>query len=76
MIKKVNKVEFYNLVATIQETYDIDTRIEECHGQHVFEDTELIKKRIVELKIVVGNKEVDILFKLSQDELNTLLSEV
>ena len=72
---KLQKLEFYQLVGIVEETYEVDTRVEECHGNHTFEDTTLTNKRLIDLKIVVGNKEIDILFKLSQDEINMLLED-
>lgn len=75
MKNKVNKLEFYTLVGTIEETLEVDTRVEECHGQHTFEDVTLTKRKLVDLKIVVGDKEIDILFKLSQEEIDLLLED-
>lgn len=75
MKNKVNKLEFYTLVGTIEETFEVDTRVEECHGRHTFEDIILTKRKLVDLKIVVGDKEIDILFKLSQQEIDLLLED-
>lgn len=72
---KTTKLAFYELVGSIEENFEVDTRVEECHGQHIFEDVTLIKRKLVDLKIVVGNKEIDILFKLSQEEIDLLLQD-
>ena len=68
-------LDFYQVVADIEETYSIDTRVEECHGEHTFEDTTILSRKILELKIVVGDSEIDILDRLTQDELQLLLDK-
>lgn len=74
-IKSLLHLDFYQLVADIEETYTSETRVEECHGEHIIEDATLLSKKIVELKIVVGNEEIDILDRLTQNELQLLLNK-
>jgi len=74
-ITKVPYLEFYELVADIEDTFTINERIEECHGEHIFEDTTLISQKMLTLKIVIGNEEINILNRLTQKEINLLLSK-
>jgi len=74
-IKKKVFLDFYQLVASVEDTFTSETRVEECHGEHTFEDTTLLSQNIVELKIVVGDCEIDILDRLTKDEINILLNK-
>ena len=74
-IKNYLHLDFYQVVADIEETYNHETRVEECHGEHTFDDSTLISQKIVELKIVVGDEEIHILDRLTPSELQLLLNK-
>ena len=68
-------LDFYQLVADVEQTYTSENRVEECHGEHHFKDVTIINQKIIELKIVVGNEEIDILDRLTPQELKLLLEK-
>jgi hypothetical protein len=74
-IKKQVFLDFYQVVASVEDTFTSETRVEECHGEHTFEDTNIISQKILELKIIVGDCEIDILDRMTQDEINLLLKK-
>lgn len=74
-IKKKVFLDFYQLVADIEEKFITDIRVEECHGQHTFEENTTISQKIVGLKIVVGDEEIDIYDRLTPCELQLLLDK-
>lgn len=74
-IKKEVFLDFYQLVADIEEKFITDIRVEECHGEHTFEENTTISQKIVGLKIVAGDAEIDIFDRLTQEELQILLDK-
>lgn len=72
-IEKQVHLEFYTLVADIEETFTSEVRVEECHGEHMFLDTEILSQEIVNLKIVIGHEEIDITNRMTKEELQLML---
>ena len=72
-IKKEVFLDFYQLVASVEDTFTSETRVEECHGEHTFEDTTLLSQKILELKIIIGDCEIDILDRMTPKEIELLL---
>jgi hypothetical protein len=72
-IKKEVFLDFYQLVASVEDTFTSETRVEECHGEHTFEDTTLLSQKILELKIIIGDYEIDILDRMTPKEIELLL---
>ena len=74
-LKKKIFLDFYQLVADVEEKFITDIRVEECHGQHTFEENTTVSQKVVGLKIVVGDEEIDIYDRLTQEELQILLDK-
>jgi hypothetical protein len=66
-------LDFYQLVADIEEKFTIESRVEEGHGQHIIEDTNVLSREIVSLKILCGHEEIDITDRMTKEELKLLL---
>lgn len=60
------------LNAEIETTYQTDVREEECHGIHLFFDSEIVSCDVVKVLIRTRDKDIDITHRLTKDELELL----
>ncbi len=63
------------IVIEYEHNYQEDTRVEECHGYHTFNDVTDISKRMIRVKIEISKKKfIDITDRLTDEE-NELLMD-
>lgn len=56
--------------------YEVDRRVEECHGYHEFEDVTTIGVEIISVMLIYNDLEIDITKKLSREEIKDLEYEL
>lgn len=53
----------------------VETRREECHGYHYIDDVEVDERKIKSVILVVGDFEIDLTGRLTDDELEYFKNE-
>jgi hypothetical protein len=60
------------LNAEIETTYKTEVREEECHGTHIFLDSEVLSEDVIRVVIKTKECDIDITSRLTQKELELL----
>lgn len=60
--------------ADVETTYRTEVREEECHGIHIFLDTEVLSTEVVKVVIKTKDCDIDITKRLTKKELESLIT--
>jgi hypothetical protein len=60
------------LNADIETTYKTEVREEECHGTHIFLDSEVVSTEVIRVVIKTSDCDIDITSRLTKKELEHL----